>query len=30
MVGLTAITREAWDAAQQTEDKKEKRYRHYH
>jgi hypothetical protein len=28
MVGLTAIIKEAWTTAQQTEDK-EKRYRHF-
>jgi DNA-binding MarR family transcriptional regulator len=30
LVGLNAITREAWNTAANTEDKKEKRYRHYH
>jgi hypothetical protein len=30
MIGLTAITKEAWNTAANTEDKKEKRYRHYH
>jgi predicted transcriptional regulator len=29
LVGLNAITKEAWNTAQQTEDR-EKRYRHYH
>jgi hypothetical protein len=30
LVGLTAITKEAWTTAANTEDKREKRYRHYH
>ena len=29
LIGLTAITKEAWNTSQQTEDKREK-YRHYH
>jgi hypothetical protein len=29
LIGLNAITKEAWNTAQQTEDKRE-RYRHYH
>jgi hypothetical protein len=30
LIGLTAILREAWATSQQTEDKKEKRYRPCH
>jgi hypothetical protein len=30
LVGLNAITKEACNTAQQTEDKREKRYRHCH
>jgi hypothetical protein len=30
MVGLNAITREGWDTAQNTEDKREKKQRYYH
>src|SRR5919204_3625135 len=30
LVGLTAITQEAWNTAQNTQDKREKRYMHYH
>jgi DNA primase len=30
LVGLTAILREAWSPAQQTGDKREKRYKHCH
>jgi hypothetical protein len=29
LIGLIAITKEAWNTSQQTEDKREK-YRHYH
>jgi hypothetical protein len=30
LVGLNAITKEAWTTTQQTEDKREKRYKHCH
>ena len=30
MIGLNAITKEAWNTALNTEDKKEKRYKHCH
>jgi hypothetical protein len=30
LVGLNAITKEAWSTEQITEDRREKRYRHYH
>jgi hypothetical protein len=30
LVGLTAITKEAWNTAANTEDKREKIQKHYH
>jgi predicted transcriptional regulator len=30
LVGLTSILREAWNTSQQTDDRRERRYRRYH